>query len=289
VNGLEAARYACAKVGLAADGIMALHEHATAVFVHAAGVVLRVGAPGNGPAVRRGVTVAAWLSRQGFPATRPLEEIPVVDAGGRPVSFWRYYPQDGRSAPPAAYLGRLLRELHTLPAPPVALPEYQPLAGLGRLVGSESGLPGDDLAWLRKRCGELVAEYQDVRTALGHGFIHGDAYPGNTLWDGRQAILGDWDEVATGPRELDLVNTCQGARFGRTRREVDDFIRAYGYDVRSWPDYPVLREIRDLHTLGSYIRRAQAGDRPAREELARRIKSLRDGDTAAQWLAASAG
>ncbi|MEV4927880.1 phosphotransferase family protein [Streptomyces roseoverticillatus] len=59
--------------------------------------------------------------------------------------------------------------------------------------------------------------------------MHGDAYPGNTLWDGESVRLGDWDEAATGPRELDLANTHQGARFGRTPAAIDAFTSAYGH------------------------------------------------------------
>src|SRR6476661_3329516 len=62
------------------------------------------------------------------------------------------------------------------------------------------------------RRSELLGEYERLDFHLGYGWIYGDAYPGNTLWDGKRALLGDWDEVGTGPRELDLVNTHQGAR-----------------------------------------------------------------------------
>ncbi len=51
----------------------------------------------------------------------------------------------------------------------------------------------------------VLTAYRQVDSALGLGFIHGDAYPGNTLWDGERVRLGDWDEVARGPRELDLA------------------------------------------------------------------------------------
>ena len=112
--------------------------------------------------------------------------------------------------------------------------------------------------------------------------------------DIRQLLDQAGHTIQPGPHRLarldDLYNlataaeiTVQGARFGRTWCEIDDFTHAYGYDVRSWPGYPLLREIRDLHTLGSYSRRVRGGDQVARGELARRVKSLRAGDTTAQW------
>jgi aminoglycoside phosphotransferase (APT) family kinase protein len=120
---------------------------------------------------------------------------------------------------------------------------------------------------------------------LGYGWIHGDAYPGNTLWDGDRALLADWDEVGTGPRELDLVNTHQGVRFGRPQAERDAFTAAYGYDVTTWAGFPVLREMRDLHTLGSYIRLADARNERAATELGFRLDTLKRGDADVQWNA----
>jgi phosphotransferase family enzyme len=284
VSGLDIARRACVAAGLPPGPISAIHEHASAVFLHVdADVVLRISPPGAGPAVRRGVAVARWLGGRNFPLTLPAENVPVVEVGNRVVSFWRYYPQPGRSTPPAAVLGDLLRRLHSLQAPPVQLPEHEPLAELGRLIGATADLPGNSRSWLRRRRSELREAYRGVNSRLGRGFVHGDAYPGNLLWDGDRAVLGDWDETATAPRELDLVNTYQGVRFGRSNRELAEFGQAYGYDVRAWDGYPVLREIRELHTLGSYLRRSAAGDRAARTELSHRLGTLMAGDTRARW------
>ena len=120
---------------------------------------------------------------------------------------------------------------------------------------------------------------------LGYGWIHGDAYPGNMLWDGDRPLLGDWDEVGTGPRELDLVNTHQGARFGRPQAERAAFTEAYGYDITEWSGFPILREMRDLHTLGSYIRLADAGNERAVTEFDFRLDTLKRGHADAQWNA----
>ncbi|MFE0179088.1 phosphotransferase family protein, partial [Streptomyces sp. NPDC059002] len=120
---------------------------------------------------------------------------------------------------------------------------------------------------------------------LGHGLIHGDAYPGNTLWDDKDSLarLGDWDEAAYGPRELDLANTFQGVRFGRTAAQLRAFSTAYGYDLTQWPGTATLVAIRDLHTLGSFVRQADRGDTEASAQLAFRLGSLQTGDAASSW------
>nr|WP_079109989.1 phosphotransferase [Streptomyces roseifaciens] len=158
-----------------------------------------------------------------------------------------------------------------------------PLAQLSATVARSSYLTPDIRTWLTRTITELLTAYRKLHFPLGTGLIHGDAYPGNTLWDGTSVRLGDWDEAATGPRELDLANTHQGVRFGRTPTAIEAFTRAYGHDPRGWPGLPVLIAMRDLHTLGSFIRRADTGDPHATRQLEHRLSTLRSGSTTARW------
>ncbi len=208
-----------------------------------------------------------------------------MSVGGATVTFWRYYPQEGRERPPAAALGAMLRQLHHLAPPPVGLSPYRPLQTLGDTIEHSTAIPDEDRDWLAIRRAELLDLYESLNFPLGMGFIHGDAYPGNTLWDGDRPLLGDWDEVGIGPRELDLVNTHQGVRLGRSAAERQRFTDTYGYDVTAWPGFSVLREMRDLHTLASYIRLADGGDDYAREQLAFRLSTLKAGEDQAPWNA----
>jgi len=136
--------------------------------------------------------------------------------------------------------------------------------------------------FLHDQAVHLSQGYRKLTSALGFGLIHGDARIGNMLWNGDAVVLGDWDSVSIGPRELDLVITYQGTRYGRSETDLDDFSRAYGWDVRTWPGYATLRDIRDLQTLGAPLRLAT--DRPeVANELHHRIRGLRAGDHNQQW------
>jgi len=277
---------ACTQAGLDSSTATPLHRHATSVWLlRDRGVVVRVDRSANQRRAELAVTVTRWLLEQGFPAIEPLAVDQPVAIDGAVVTFWRYYPQNNRAAPGAGALGALLRRLHELPQPPVHLDDYVPLAHLGRALESDLSLPDEDRTWLANRRLQLLTAYGPLDSALGVGFIHGDAYPGNTLWDGQFVRLGDWDEVARGPRELDLVNTHQGARFGRSAEERQAFTDAYGWDVTTWPGYPILREMRDLHTLGAFSERAARGDDVAVAELRRRVATLRAGDANSRWHA----
>jgi Ser/Thr protein kinase RdoA (MazF antagonist) len=287
----EAVREVCEEAGLSGRGLRLLRGHATGVYLlPAEGVVARVVPWAARERAGRAVELARWLDACGVPVTRPI-----ALAGqplGRPpfaVTLWTYYPQPERvPAPSAGGLGGVLRRLHTLTErPPVALPRFRPLAELLAVLGTEdaAALADADRRWLREAAGEAVGAYGELEFPLGEGLVHGDAYPGNALWDGQRVLLGDWDEAAVGPREVDLANTFQGVRFGRTRRELAEFSEAYGYDPAGWPGLEVLVRVRDLHTLTSFVRRAARGDEEARAQLARRMASLRSGDRAASWVA----
>ncbi|MFD9107037.1 phosphotransferase [Streptomyces bottropensis] len=276
---------ACRASGLADRSLTQLHQHATSVFlIPEEAVVVRVSSVAQRQRLATAVAITRWLVTQGFPATEPVA-IPQPVAHDRyVVTFWRHYPQP-ESAVPAARLGALLRTLHGLPSPPVSLPPYLPLASFEKTVGTSTYLQPNQRGWLAERREVLLAEYEHLDFPLGYGNIHGDAYPGNTLWDRQDVRLGDWDEAAFGPREIDLANTFQGARFGRTTEELDEFSDLYGYDIRQWPGLRVLCAIRDLHTLGSYVRRADLGDADAAQQLEYRLETLRNRDDQALWTA----
>ncbi|MFI1176674.1 phosphotransferase family protein [Streptomyces melanogenes] len=283
-----AARHACRQTGLPANSLTPLHDHATSVFLlPAEHLVVRVSRADQLPRLETAIALTRWLTDQDYPATQPADLPQPVICGLHAVTFWHHYPQPITvPTPPTSHLGTLLRRLHTLPHPPLALPEYQPLTSLTRLLETSHTLDPDRHDWLRGRVQEALDAYSALDFPLGHGLIHGDAYPGNTLWDGTNVRLGDWDEAATGPRELDLANTFQGVRFGRTGDELDTFSDHYGYDIRHWPGLTILRQIRDLHTLSSYIRRADRGDKQAEDQLAHRITTLQRRDDSARWVAA---
>jgi Ser/Thr protein kinase RdoA (MazF antagonist) len=278
---------ACSHTGLDASDAVPLHQHAATLYLFEdERIVVRLTHDGDDrKRARTVVELTRWLTQQDFPSIAPADAEQPLDVDDYTVTLWHYYPQHDRPKPTADHLGTMLRKLHTLPTPPVELFPYQPLKNLGDTVVASTSLSSRDREWLLARRTELLGEYERLDFPLGYGWIHGDAYPGNTLWDGDRALLADWDEVGTGPRELDLVNTHQGARFGRPQAERDAFATAYGYDVTAWSGFPVLREMRDLHTLGSYVRLADAGNERPAAELDFRLDTLKRGDADAQWNA----
>jgi hypothetical protein len=291
---------ACGLVGLDASGARLLRHFANAVYLlPGEEVVVRIG---YDPAVvdraATAIRVAGWLSDRGFPATAPADlprgatQPVVVRAGDIDIAatFWRYYPQPVVATRPSPHaLGRLVRRLHQMPPPPEALTEFRPLRSLlAALEGPNAGqaVPHADRAWLLARIRELRGAYARLDFPLGRGLIHGDIYAGNLLWDlaaGPHAVvLGDWDAVGVGPRELDLIPPHIGTRFGGDPVTALTFGTAYGYDITGWAGFPVLSEIRELSTLTALVRLAPTSPASARE-LAHRLHTLKTNDNEAVW------
>lgn len=277
----SAVHHAAKLCGLDAGGMRLIRLFASAVYhLPAADAVARVAVPVSGATMARletSVKVTRWLAGAGFPSVEPLAVEQPVSTDGCVVTFWRYLPQDGPS-PGVADLGHLLRRLHALPLPPVPLPAYQPLTSVRQAIETSRAVGDDDREWLAGRCARLLDAYRQLRFPLPAGMIHGDAYRGNLL-RGRDggAVLADWDAVSIGPREIDLTPTSQAPRFGLPDREAGAFAAAYGYDLRSWGGFAVLRDIRELSTITALLRNGHA-DADARQELQVRLRSMRTGD-----------
>ncbi len=276
---------ACDTAGLPVRHARLIRAHSNAVYLlPEVDVIARISSNEHeGLRGRASLAITRWLADHDIPVTEPALDH-AVDVANTTVTFWRYYPQHDRPEPPHSALGQILRRLHALPAPPLHLPDYQPLLGLTTVLESDAAnvLTDQDRRWLTDRAEELISNYHTLPTLLGRGMVHGDAYTGNTLWDNDVVRLGDWDEASIAPRELDLANTIQSARFGTTNHTVEEFLRAYGTHLTNQPLLQSLVRMRDLHTLTGYIRRAHRGDQPAHEELDQRIASLRN-KTARIW------
>jgi len=238
-------------------------------------------------------TITRWLvDKRGFSATEPLRDLePVAIDSTTTVSFWVYYPQDNLTEPTSTPLGQLLHELHDVSMPPIELPTWTPLESLSATLarGPYTGaLTEDEHNWLTRSIDQIRDKFSRMHWPLGHGLIHGDAWAGNLLWNTIdtpvRAVLGDWDNVSDGPREIDLIPTWHAnIRYGRDQAWVDAFIEQYGYDLTVWPGFDALVRMRDLVQLSGPLRRAL--DAPKYLAAFRqRFDAIRAGDRTSVWV-----
>ncbi|GHI07744.1 hypothetical protein Scel_60650 [Streptomyces cellostaticus] len=110
---------ACRAAGLDDRGAELIRLGENALFrLASAPVIVRV-ARGEEwlPKARVEVAVSRWLTREGFPATRIIEDLEqplLVD--GHPVTFWHLIVEGDRKAT-YGELGGILRDLHSMTVP----------------------------------------------------------------------------------------------------------------------------------------------------------------------------
>ncbi|MGV9678589.1 phosphotransferase [Nocardia sp. NPDC003482] len=292
--GREALAAACAAFGLSGRVAKAvlLHQRSNAVWLlpeHDVVVRLAPDTETRRERARAAVEVTRWLSNTHPPvALAPLPGPQPINVANAVATFWPYRPTPDEAT--ASELGHLLRRLHDAGEPPAAvrLPRYRPLRRLSEALEIDRGravpaLDPTDHEWLRQQATRLIDRFDRTEFPLGIGLIHGDPHTENALRDNGQWVLIDWDNTALGPRELDLVSQLPD-HFHESHSTRAKFADAYGYDLLAWPVWTMLRDITELHSLGSYLRLAP--DKPAAAiELRRRVNSLRNDDRSVVWRA----
>jgi Phosphotransferase enzyme family len=246
---LPVLRDACERAGLGSDGAELLRLGENAIYRLArAPVVVRIARSADRLVrVERELCVARWLAEAGVPAVRVYEEIkqPLLVCG-HPVSFW-HAVTGGGPRPDYTDLARLLARFHAVERCPCKLASFAPLRTSESRLAMSAGTDPCDRDFLCGRCADLTCQFQQLEFALPPGPIHGDAYTWNLLTDGGQVVLLGFGASAVGPREWDLLPTVIAVeRYGLGEDQYQAFAKAYGFDVRGWPGYLVLREIREM-------------------------------------------
>ncbi|HEV7720304.1 MAG TPA: phosphotransferase [Iamia sp.] len=168
-------------------------------------VVLGLGEPGT-TGLATEVAALGVCAAHGIPAPRVLAADETGAEAGRPVLVQSWITGDSRVPGPdepgrGRDLGRVAAAIHAVAlAPTVLLPER---------ASSLATVPFETLP-VPAPCADLFAEAREVVAALPPpdgplGFVHGDLWQGNTLWDdGEHVGTLDWDYAGVGPPIVDI-------------------------------------------------------------------------------------
>ncbi|EGJ73984.1 MULTISPECIES: phosphotransferase enzyme family protein [unclassified Streptomyces] len=275
------AREVLGSAGLDAGAeLMVLGENA----VFASGdLVIKVGrAPELLDRAQLALRIADWLKESDVPAVRAARSEPLL-VEGHPVTLWERLPEASRPATPAD-LATLLRRVHALPAPSFALPRRELLGGVERWLR----LAGDaidpaDADFLRARRDGFAPAAAALTPHLTPGPVHGDALPRNVLAGPDGPVLSDLETFSFDLREHDLVvMDLSRDRYGLPTEAYEEFVRAYGWDVREWEGRLTLRGARETASC-AWVAQHAPSNPAALTEFRRRVNSLRDGDTTVRW------
>ncbi|GGV26583.1 aminoglycoside phosphotransferase family protein [Streptomyces spectabilis] len=234
---------------------------------------------------RNEVAVSRWLTGEGFPATRAVEDLEqplVID--GHPVTFWHLIVEADRKAT-YGELGGVLRDLHSMTVPEgLHLPSYEPFDKSDVRL-DKAVIPDDDKAFLRKRARELRDKCAELRFETPKGPVHGDAHVQNLMVDVQgRVILIDFEVFCFDHPEWDLmVTSVEHHSLGwQTEQQYADFVGAYGRDLYDWEGYATLRGLQEFNMTTWLMQNVRVSERVA-DEYRRRIAALRDDDGPRDW------
>ncbi|GJF28825.1 aminoglycoside phosphotransferase [Kitasatospora sp. NE20-6] len=276
---------ACRTAGLPAPDaarLLALGENAV-LDLGAPAVVAKIGrGPGLLARAEHELAVATRLDALGIPVVRPYAPA-AVTADGHPVTFWHRLPPAVREARPAD-LAPLLRALHALPGTGLPLGPRDLLAPVDRWLAAADGhVDPADAAYLRARRESFVTASAALTPRLTPGVVHGDALPRNVHVGPDGPVLLDLENVGDDLREHDLVVLALAHdRYGVPAEEYAAFTDAYGWDVREWDGFAVLRGARETASA-AWVAQQVPGNPAAAAEFGRRVDSLRRGETSVRW------
>ncbi|WP_435582094.1 phosphotransferase enzyme family protein [Amycolatopsis thermoflava] len=231
------------------------------------------------------VAVARWLADAGFPAAQlatPLDQ--PLEACGHPVTFWEFISGEVAMPEDVDLLGATLRELHELPPPRgFELPAVDILARIQPRVAS-APVSADDKALLLNRCDELRVAISELRFPFHECAIHGDAHIKNLMIVAGKPVILDFENFAWGHPEWDLSMTATeyvtaGWWSDEQYRRFSD---AYGYDIRDWDGFPVLRATHEIK-MTTWIMQNVNNSPEIRAEYEARMRTIRDGSVAEAW------
>lgn len=145
--------------------------------------------------------------------------------------------------------------------------------------------PSAAVSFLRERHEQLLEQYSSITFDLPPGIIHGDAHRANVIVTETGPHLCDFEVVATGPREWDLTPTAVGkSRFNLSDSEYHDFVTAYGYDVTTWANFPIMRDVREL-TMTTWLMQNVSESPGILAEFISRVASMQADDHTRRWYA----
>ena len=281
-----AMKEACRLVGLESDGAQLIRLGENAIYRLAGEPVIVRVARGESVLhdVEKEVAVASWLQGSGVPAAELTDHVQPILAKGRPVTFWRLIPDSGERAT-LAELGGILRQLHRLPVPEdLPLPTFDIFGRASRRIVDTTELSDSEREFLSGRLTELREAYGHLNFSLPSCAIHADAHQANLIRtpDGT-VILIDFEAFAFGPPEYDLSVTATEQTVGwHTEAQYESFAESYGFDVKRWDGFEVIRAINELKMTTWLMQNVRENKRIA-DEFRVRLESLNDMAAPRTW------
>lgn len=230
------------------------------------------------------------LGQTGFPLIRMVKDYPRLVLSGCHVVAW-HYEYDMRKNVDWIEFGELIKRFQSesndlLKKSDLNLPKHNPFQKVRErlsYIKERDLLEEADLKYFFSQCERLEKLYADYVPVLGMSAIHGDAHTGNVITTDKGLVLCDFDEIAIGPKEYDLVPAASIiTRFNIDMKNFEKLSEVYGYNLLEDPQADVLVQIREL-TMTTWLCQNKGISKLIDREIAYRLETIRKGDRYALW------
>ena len=263
-----------------------------AVFIlPRASLVIRIHRPTQDmAAVVREVEIADYLVARGVPCVAPAHqfESPVQECDGYVISLWEYVAEDPSRFDAYGQFGELVRRFHeAITRYDVALPGSDINRKIQKRI--ETLVAGDLVSaeeqdFLETQQREIASQVTQFHSTLGQGVIHGDMHSGNLVNNAEAIRLCDFENVAIGYREWDLIPTLVNARrFSLRDGTFEDFMAGYRGSDTGPIDLEPFCQAKELSMVTWLLQNRYISDDHARE-ADHRLATLIQG-TKTKWHA----
>ena len=282
---MEAMRQIANRLHVSADDAQMLRLTNNAVFaLPRAGLVIRINrSHGLHERAYKVVRLAQWFEQINAPTIRLLSAIKQpLQVGDLLATVWQYVPP-AMERPTVIDLGPVLHAFHSQDPPPFPLPTWDPVEDARQRLADAEALQDNHRALLGAWCDLLRPRLDDLRQRTESGMVHGDAHVSNLLRaaDGR-VLMCDFDSTCLGPWQYDLVAVPVGEQRFRRSGMHRALAETYGYDVTTDPDWPLLKEARELKMIVGALPYLASGPKVL-QEFELRLRSVVDGDHDVRW------
>lgn len=195
----------------------------------------------------RQYNLATWLRSNNFPVPHSTP-IKIIDE--YPTSIWERI----HTTRPANMtdLGKMVKDFHKITTKYSGeLITWNPLGRLGtRLekIQTENLVDTERLKALREIIEHSVERVAEIEFDLPFGVIHGDLHLGNVVVGESGPYLIDFDRIAFGPREWDLIPPFADIKlFSGDESSWGKFAAAYGFDATKKTYFEDILHLRSLY------------------------------------------
>jgi len=255
------------------------------------GIVIRLSKPGSDlDYISKEMDLARFLHNKGVPVVPPVQ-LPInpISSNAGVLSFWSFINSYENGQIDFGEFGNLLRKFHTVSnLSGISLPLWNGLGAIATRLSSFTAENSSERSGLQFMVKKFTQIENIIADKLSHIYenrtiIHGDAWNRNTLRTQNGLVLLDFERVAVGPREWDLVPTMLSAkRFGLEKDKLSLFLEAYGREDVDQLTLDILIQLPELWVI-TFLFQNCSNSPVHREELQKRLHSIQNPQDDTAW------